>query len=147
MNKKRIYGEKVNINSDNTKDFYNNRARSIQNMDNLYVSMLLGDQNPEYALAWDSYEKENILPKMQIDEHNKILDIWCGMGHWAESLIPISGYYCGTDLSPEMVKCAAERNHFPERSMIFYIMDSRNFVHCRNRSCPADLTGYGSAEL
>lgn len=119
MNKKRIYGEKVNINSGNTKDFYNNRARSIQHMDNPYVSVLLGDQNPEYALAWDAYEKENILPKMLIDEHSKVLDIGCGMGRWAETLIPRSGYYCGTDLSPEMVKCAAERNHFPEKSYDF----------------------------
>lgn len=119
MKKKRIYGEKININSDNTKDFYNNRARAIQDMPNPYVSVLLGDQNPEYALVWDSYEKENILPKMQIDEHSKVLDIGCGMGRWAETLIPISGYYCGTDLSSEMIKCAAERNHFPERTYDF----------------------------
>ena len=120
MNKKnRIYGKKVDINSNHTKDFYNNRARNISSMDNPYVSVLLGDQNPEYALAWDAYEKEHILPKMQIDEHSKILDIGCGMGRWAEALISRSGYYCGTDLSPEMVKCAAQRNYFPEKSYDF----------------------------
>ncbi len=119
MSKKRIYGEKVNINSNHTKDFYNHRAKSIQNMATPYVSVLLGDQNPEYALAWDAYEKENILPKMQIDDHSKVLDIGCGMGRWAEVLIPGSGYYCGTDLSPEMVKCAKERNQFPEKSYNF----------------------------
>lgn len=119
MSEKRIYGEKININSNHTKDFYNHRAKSIQNMANPYVSVLLGDQNPEYALAWDTYEKENILPKMQIDDHSKVLDIGCGMGRWAEVLIPGSGYYCGTDLSPEMVKCAKERNQFPEKSYDF----------------------------
>ncbi len=119
MSEKRIYGEKININSNHTKDFYNHRAKSIQNMATPYVSVLLGDQNPEYALAWDAYEKENILPKMQIDDHSKVLDIGCGMGRWAEVLIPGSGYYCGTDLSPEMVKCAKERNQFPEKSYNF----------------------------
>ena len=119
MNEKRIYGKKININSENTKDFYNSRAKSIHNMANPYVSVLLGDQNPEYALAWDTYEKENILPKMQIDEHSKVLDIGCGMGRWAEVLIPRSGYYCGTDLSPEMTKCAEERSNFPERNYDF----------------------------
>ena len=53
MNEKRIYGKKININSENTKDFYNSRAKSIHNMANPYVSVLLGDQNPEYALAWE----------------------------------------------------------------------------------------------
>lgn len=119
MNEKRIYGKKVNINQDHTKDFYNSRAKTIQDMANPYVSVLLGDQNPEYALAWDAYEKEHILPKMQIDEHSKVLDIGCGMGRWAEVLIPKSGYYCGTDLSSEMVKCAKGFNQFPEKSYDF----------------------------
>ena len=119
MSEKRIYGKKVNINSENTKDFYNSRAKSIHNMANPYVSVLLGDQNPEYAMAWDAYEKENILPKMQIDVHSKVLDIGCGMGRWAEVLIPRSGYYCGTDISPEMTKCAEERCNFPERNYDF----------------------------
>nr|WP_305137400.1 methyltransferase domain-containing protein [uncultured Schaedlerella sp.] len=119
MNGKRIYGTKVDIDIEHTQHFYNNRAKAIKNMANPYVSVLLGDQNPEYALAWDAYEKENILPKMQIDEHSKVLDIGCGMGRWAEVLIPGSGYYCGTDLSSEMVKCAEERNRFPDKSYDF----------------------------
>ena len=88
-------------------------------MNNPYVSVLLGDQNPEYALAWDAFEKENILPKMQIDETCRVLDIGCGMGRWAEALIPKCGYYCGTDLSSEMVKFAEEHNRFPEKSYDF----------------------------
>lgn len=119
MSRKRIYGEKVEINKENTRNFYNNRAKAMKDMDNPYVSVLLGDQNPEYALAWDMFEKENILPKMQIDATCRVLDIGCGMGRWAEALIPICGYYCGTDLSPEMVARASERNHHPGRSYDF----------------------------
>lgn len=119
MDENRIYGKKVNINIEHTRDFYNNRAKDIKNMNNPYVSVLLGDQNPEYALAWDAFEKENILPKMQIDETCRVLDIGCGMGRWAEALIPKCGYYCGTDLSPEMIKCASERNHFPDKQYDF----------------------------
>ena len=57
MNGKRIYGTKVEIDIEHTQHFYNNRAKAIKNMANPYVSVLLGDQNPEYALAWDAYEK------------------------------------------------------------------------------------------
>lgn len=119
MNPTRIYGQKITINPDNTRNFYNNRAKAIKDMDNPYVSVLLGDQNPEYALAWNTFEKENILPKMDINNTCNVLDIGCGMGRWAEALIPISGYYCGTDMSSEMIKCARERNHYPEREYDF----------------------------
>lgn len=119
MKQNRIYGKKVEINTEHTRDFYNSRAKNIKNMNNPYVSVLLGDQNPEYALEWDAFEKENILPKMQIDETCRVLDIGCGMGRWAEALIPKCGYYCGTDLSSEMVKFAEEHNCFPEKSYAF----------------------------
>ena len=47
MKQNRIYGKKVEINTEHTRDFYNNRAKNIKNMNNPYVSVLLGDQNPE----------------------------------------------------------------------------------------------------
>ena len=119
MNQTRIYGQKVPINTQNTRDFYDTRAKSIKDMSNPYVSVLLGDQNPEYALMWDAFEKENILPKMNIDETCCVLDIGCGMGRWAETLIPQSGYYCGTDMSSEMIKCARERNQYSEKTYDF----------------------------
>lgn len=115
----RVYGRKVDINTENTREFYNNRAKAMQDMENPYVSVLLGDQNPEYAVAWNKFEKENILPKMGIDESSRVLDIGCGMGRWAETLIPRSGYYCGTDLSSEMVMRARERNQYEGKTYDF----------------------------
>jgi len=119
MKEKRIYGKKVDINTENTRNFYNNRARKMESMDNPYVAVLLGDQNPQYALEWDQYEKKQILPKMQVDEGCNVLDVGCGMGRWSEVLIPLSGYYCGTDMSAEMVKRAEERNQFPDKEYDF----------------------------
>lgn len=119
MKEKRIYGKKVDINTEHTKDFYNKRAKAMAEMKNPYVAVLLGDQNPEYALAWDKFEKEQILPKMHVNESSKVLDIGCGMGRWAEVLIPLAGYYCGTDMSSEMIKRAAERNVYPDKKYDF----------------------------
>lgn len=119
MSENRIYGKKVSINTEKTKEFYNNRAKAMMEMDNPYVSVLLGDQNPEYAVAWNKFEQENILPKMGIDENSRVLDIGCGMGRWAETLIPRSGYYCGTDLSSEMVERARQRNQYEGKKYDF----------------------------
>lgn len=120
MKEKRVYGKSIDINEGRIKFFYDNRAKAVKNMSNHYVAVLLGDQNPEYALAWDKFETEHILPKMQIDGTARTLDIGCGIGRWAEKIIPRGGYYCGTDVSAEMIKCARERNQFPGKTYDFF---------------------------
>lgn len=84
MNEHRIYNEKADINKSNTREFYDNRARKIHDMNCPYTSVLLGDQNPENAAKWNMYERENILPKLKITKNSNVLDIGCGMGRWAE---------------------------------------------------------------
>lgn len=108
----RIYSEKIDIRAEHTKSFYDNRAKAIEDMDNPYVAVLLGDQNPQHAVEWNNFEKSFILPQLHISEKTVVLDIGSGIGRWAESVIPISGEYVGTDFSAEMVKTAAQRCSF-----------------------------------
>lgn len=127
--KHRIYGQCVDIKEEKTRDLYDRRAEKLAEMDNPYVSVLLGDQNPEYALAWNEFEKKVVLPKMQVGEESRVLDIGCGIGRWAESLIPLCRYYCGTDMSSGMIERARERNRFPEKEYDFINDSFENF--CR----------------
>lgn len=110
MDNHRVYGDKIDINVQNTIDFYNDRAKKIVKMDNPYISVMLGDQNPEYAIQRNQYEDEFILPKLEIDENSIVLDIGCGMGRWAEKIIPKCGYYLGVDFSSEMINVAKQRS-------------------------------------
>ena len=105
----RIYSQKVDIKTEHTRRFYDNRAKSIEKMENPYVSVLLGDQNPQHAIEWNRFEKDIILPQLQIQKDTAVLDIGCGIGRWAESVIPICGEYVGTDFSAEMIKIAEQR--------------------------------------
>ena len=108
--KNRIYNEKVDITNDNIKEFYDKRALKYRNGDkSQFTTVLLGDSNPEYAVAWDDYEKKNILPLLMVSSEKNVLDIGCGIGRWADTLIPICHKYVGTDFSNEMVKVARER--------------------------------------
>ena len=136
MKVSRIYGQKVDKKKENTKNFYYNRAKVIKELDNPYVSVLLGNQNPEYALAWDRFEKKNILPKMNVDETCSVLDIGCGMGRWAETLIPLSGYYCGTDMSKEMIRCARERNQYSGKKYDFLEYGFEEFCALTKETLP-----------
>lgn len=119
MSEHRIYDTKVDINIQNTVNFYNERAKRAAEMECPYTAVLLGDQNPEHAVKWNIFEKENILPLMKIGAENAVLDIGCGMGRWAESVIPVAGYYLGVDFSTEMVRIAKERCVFETREYDF----------------------------
>lgn len=120
MAEQRIYEKKHNIETANTKAFYNERAKRLSEMDNPYVSVLLGDQDPTHAEQWNKFEKEFILPQLKIDKNASVLDIGCGIGRWAESIIPLAGYYCGTDFSEEMVKVAENRCSQRDNNCTFY---------------------------
>lgn len=128
MEKHRIYDVAENINEKNTQKFYDMRAQNTKNMECPYTAVLLGDQNPEHAAKWNIYENENILPKLNITKNNNVLDIGCGMGRWAEKIIPLCGYYCGVDFSSEMIKVAKERNSGKSGNYEFLNYSFQDFV-------------------
>jgi len=110
---RRIYSEKVDIRAEDTRRFYDSRARAMENMANPYMAVLLGDQNPDHAVKWNQFEKDFILPQMNMDRTSTVLDIGCGIGRWAEQAAPVCGEYVGTDFSSEMVKAASRRIDSP----------------------------------
>lgn len=108
-NEKRIYGESFDIDASRTRELYNKRSERLSQMQNPYTSVLLGDQNPEYAVKWNAIEKETILPLLGVEKTSSVLDLGCGIGRWAETVIPLCGRYTGVDFSEGMVKTAKER--------------------------------------
>ncbi|MBQ2314431.1 MAG: class I SAM-dependent methyltransferase [Treponema sp.] len=131
-NEHRIYGKSADINTSSVQDLFNARAKSM-GRENPYTSVLLGDQNYEYAKEWNSFEKEHILPQLKLDENCSFLDIGCGLGRWAESVIPLCGYYCGVDFSSEMIKTAKNRIHFENKKY--------DFIQCSFQNVAGKLAG------
>ena len=134
MKEHRVYGKKININTSNTKAFYNERAKKLMDMECPYTAVLLGDQDSKNARDWNIFEKEYILPQLDINEHSRVLDIGCGIGRWAESIIPICGYYCGTDFSIQMIEAAKERNYNADKNYDFFTSSFQEFVEHDNSS-------------
>lgn len=110
MSNKRIYGENIQINPENIREFYNQRAKNINQMGCVYTAVLLNDEEPQHALEWNEFEKNYIQPDINIDSSSIVLDVGCGIGRWAETIIPVAQYYLGVDYSNEMVKTATMRN-------------------------------------
>jgi len=114
----RIYGDKANINENEMKQFWNKRACKYD-VNNPFVSIKLGDRNPERAQKWDEYEKDNIIPLLNITFNDTVLDIGCGIGRLADAIIPNCKFYLGTDYAADLVAIAQERTRFPGKDYAF----------------------------
>lgn len=107
--RKRIYADAVDISGEDIRDFYNKRAAAfLSGTKSGNTAVLLGDNNPEYADKWDEFEKNAILPRLRLSTSKNVLDIGCGIGRWAETVIPRCNKYVGVDFSEEMVKAASK---------------------------------------
>lgn len=104
----RVYNKVVDLDGDGIRDFFDKRALDYAcKSRSRNTTVLLGDSNAGYAERWDSFEKEFVLSKLDVKRTDSVIDIGCGIGRWAESLIPLCGSYMGVDLSEQMVKIAA----------------------------------------
>ena len=118
--KERVYGEKINIDTENTISFYNQRAKTIKTREREYTTVLLGDKDPDFSVKWDAYEKQFILPKLKLTKEKVILDIGCGIGRWAEAVVGQCKEYYGVDFSSEMIAVAKE--NIKKENCHFYTM-------------------------
>ena len=128
--KERVYGEKINIDTENTISFYNQRAKTVKNREQEYTTVLLGDQDPEYAVKWDEYEKGFVLPKLMLNRNKVVLDLGCGMGRLADAVSDKVKEYYGVDFSSEMIAVAKQnvRNnncHFYTISIVDALSDPK----------------------
>lgn len=128
--KERVYGEKINIDTENTISFYNQRAKTIKTREREYTTVLLGDKDSDFSVKWDAYEKQFILPKLKLTKEKVILDIGCGIGRWAEAVVGQCKEYYGVDFSSEMIAVAKENIkkencHFYKMSLVDALSNSK----------------------
>jgi len=104
----RITGNKIVIDSDQIKEFFRGRAEKY-NPACAVVSMLYQDHDPSLAQQRDKVEKEVILPILRLKKTDRVLDIGCGIGRWAEVISPRVSFYHGVDMVEELINIARER--------------------------------------
>ena len=113
---RRVYNEKISINTTQIKQFFSHRA-IVYDDKHPVVSMLYQDQNPELAELRDRIEKEKLTPLLEIKEFDRVLDVGCGVGRWAEVFIGRVKDYHGTDLIDGLIRIAITRySHVPNYS-------------------------------
>ena len=107
---KRIYSEVFDVNEKSVSAFFDKRAKDFDSgIKNDNTAVLFGDSKPGYADKWDEFEKNKILPSLRLDKSKNVIDIGCGVGRWATSVVPLCGRYVGVDFSEEMIKAVSKR--------------------------------------
>ena len=100
----RIYRETVSINTDQVRDFFNNRAKMVA--DKGVSVVMLQEHDQDSAIKECNFEEEIVKQRLQITPKTRVLELGCGIGRLAESILPMCGFYCGIDFSEEMITTA-----------------------------------------
>lgn len=91
-------------------EFFDRRAEKIASVGPLHA-VIYQDKNAELAKSRDIAEKAKLLPLLRLDGTQRVLDIGCGTGRWANELVPASAWYHGIDACEGLVDYA--RQCFP----------------------------------
>lgn len=102
----RVYTDKIEIDNNSTKEFWENRANNINNLQ----TVLLGsDKTGIEQNTRNEHEKLIVESIVKQIKNPKILDIGCGIGRWAENLINQFDSYTGVDFSEGFINFASEK--------------------------------------
>lgn len=70
----RIYGTRTDINEQEVRDFYNKRAALASSMKNPLSAVVNGEQNPEQADTRSRFDREYIVPRLDLTQNSAVLD-------------------------------------------------------------------------
>lgn len=99
------------IDEDAVFSFFQGRAKKAKSTNPL-SSVLYQDKNPQLARARDEFEKHKLKPMLALSGNNRVLDIGCGIGRWAEVLENDVQAYTGVDFNEEFI--AVCKSRFPD---------------------------------
>lgn len=105
----RLKGEKVEIDYNETQQFFKKRALKY-NAENPYSVTMYQDNNPELVKSRNRVETGTLLPLLKLDNASKVLDVACGIGRWSDAITADIKEYCGIDFSNDLIKIAIDRS-------------------------------------
>ncbi|MBA4137970.1 MAG: hypothetical protein C0518_11690 [Opitutus sp.] len=105
----RYTGATRDISYEATLDFFESRGRTA-NTDAPQTATMYQDK--ELAQRRDACERDTVLPLLAPRQMDRVLDIGCGYGRWAEELAGKVNDYVGVDFSGELLRLARAR-HLP----------------------------------
>lgn len=110
MKKMRILRTNENLDYNETKRFFENRAKKYME-DNPYSVTMYQDKNRLLVKKRNEYELNKLMPLLKLNSNSKVLDVACGIGRWADAITMNIDAYYGLDFSKDLIQIARKRNH------------------------------------
>lgn len=131
----RVYGDKININMDNIKEFYKKRATEKITVHIDSPVVLCGDTDNKKIDEWTRFEIENRINLLEIDNDSNILELGCGTGRISKFIIDlIPKSYTGIDYVQELVDIAKNRLDIKKSENINFLSTSFKDFFKSNRN-------------
>ncbi len=87
----------------------------------------------------DSFQKKVILPNllrvMNLDKNKTVLDLACGQGYFTRIFSEVSGQVFASDISPELIKIAKQRNQ--KNNIEYYVSSADDIRFCADKTIDA----------
>jgi SAM-dependent methyltransferase len=96
--------------------FFDERARRVGQLGPIRA-VIYQDQDPELAEQRHREERRILIKKLALSGGNSVIDLGCGTGRWAATLVPLCASYIGVDFCAGLLEVAKEAH--------------RNDVHAR----------------
>ncbi len=120
----RIKGDNIDIDYSSTKGFFDKRILKYHES-NPYATTMYQDNKPELVKERNKKETSILLPKLEIGEKSRVLDVACGIGRWSDAINMDIEEYCGIDFCEEFINLAIERNK-EKSNRFFYVSRIEN---------------------
>lgn len=119
----RISGKLVDLESAKVREFFERRGESVSEAHPL-TSVMYQDDNPRLAETRDAFEKQRVVPLLNISPAAELLDIGCGIGRWADAFVGRVARYHGVDFSRSLIRAAERR--FSDPSFTFQVLAAQD---------------------
>jgi SAM-dependent methyltransferase len=113
--------EKPRISRGDVAAFFEQRANKVELL-GAVRAVIYQDKHPDLAEQRNVAEKQRVLPLLELDGSQRLLDVGCGTGRWTGDVIGHVAHYHGIDFSAGLVLHA--RRLFPESSHLRFSVAS-----------------------
>lgn len=130
MEDTRVYGKKIEIDIDEIKNMYAERADKSRTVHLDAPVVLSSDKALENINLWTSHELENWFPFLNLNEESIVFELGFGTGRMTKYIVSIAKKYIGIDYVEEFVDIIKKRDDIRKtENTLFYHADFESFLH------------------